>query len=301
MKRRLHRLCHAALLWPVIAQAAPVDIPELGVRLPDLPPGATAPKVVDKLIGYLASFQVGNTYVGILRLLDPVPAGASVADRRYRSSIREYLVDDIVPARHEGPTSIAGQSAWSVCGAEARSDSAVSWHCDYYLISDQHLYRLSVRAFSPQKPPEFDAVVRALYEMSFEPIRLAVGADGQPAALPKEPLFKWRQGQLSQDWYPARARSHGEEGVVDVEYGIDGQGRAQDLRVSYATSVDLTIRVEDFMRLLVFRVPSGWEASESRTLRFTLESQFSLLPCHFPAAARVAHAEQVTICASRLR
>ena len=286
------------LLAPFAATANPLDIPEVGVRIPDVPAGASAPKVTDELIGHIATFKVGQVSVAILRLLEPVPAGASVADRRYRSSVREYLVDNLHPTPHEEPTTIAGHEAWSACGAEARGDSAVNWHCAYYLISDQHLYKLSVFAFAPQKPPEFDSAVRALYGISFEPVRSPVGADGAPVVLPRKPVFKWSQEHMSRDWYPSGARSHGSQGVVDVEFSIDGEGRAEDLRVTYATSEDLTGKVGDFMRGLRFRVPSGWEASPSRALRFTLESQFALQPCHFPADTRVADALVVTVCSS---
>ena len=286
------------MLPPLIAHADPLDIPEVGVRMPDVPAGASAVKVTDLLIGDVATFHVGQVNVAIMRLLEPVPAGASVADRRYRSSMREYLVDDLFPTRHEEPTMIAGHEAWSACGAEAQADSGVNWHCVYYLISDQHLYKLSVNAFSSQKPPEFDSAVRALYGISFEPIRSSVGTDGEPVVLPRKPVFKWERGHLSRDWYPAGARSHGSQGVVDVEFSIDGEGRAQDLRVTYATSEDLTGKLGDFLRGLRFRMPSGWEASPSRALRFTLESQFAMQPCHFPADTRVADALVVTVCSS---
>lgn len=287
-----------ALLWPALAAAGPLDIPALGVRIPDLPASATAPKVVDKLIGYSASFEVGIVHVSVLRLLDPVPVGASLADRRYRSSMHEYLVDDWAPARHEEPVAVAGRDAWSNCNAEARApDPAVHWHCAYYLISDQHLYQLSVVAVSAQKPPEFDAVVRSLYAMSFVPVQSPVGPDGRPSTVPRQLLFK--PAQMDRDWYPGRVRLRGEVGEVAVEFSIDGQGHAQDLSVAYATSTDLTARAEDLVRLVAFRVPSGWDSGESRGLRFTFETQFAMTPCHFPAP-HVADAPRVTICSSRL-
>jgi len=269
-----------------------------------MPTGATAPRVEDNLISYTAGFRVGVAHASIQRLLEPAPEGASVTDRRFRSNMRDYLVDDMAATPHEEPTSIAGLPGWSACGAETTSDSGVNWHCAYYLVSGQHFYRLGVHALSPQKPPEFDAVVRALYGVSFVPARSPVGSDGRPAALPRKPIYRIKQGDLNQDWYPAAARSRGSQGVVDVEFSIDGQGRAQDLRVTYATSSDLTSRAGDFVRLMHFRVPSGWEASGARAARFTFESQYAIetsgSSCHFPTDPRVADAPFVTICSSRV-
>ncbi|HYM41776.1 MAG TPA: energy transducer TonB [Steroidobacteraceae bacterium] len=280
----------------MLAAAERLDIPELGVRIPDLPARATALKVVDKLVGYSASFRVGRVHAGVLWLSDPVPTEATVTDRRYRRSVRDYLFDNIHHGGHEEATSIAGVDAWSNCGAESFGGPDVQWHCTYYLISDQHLYRLLVNATSPKKPAEFDAVVRALYGMSFGPIQSPIGSDGQPRTMPREPLFKAEQ--MAHEWYPDRARNHREEGVVDVEYSIDGRGRPQDLRVTSAASADLRSAAADFVRMVIFRVPSGWESSTSRGLRFTFEAQFSIAPCHFPGDPRVADATLVTICAS---
>jgi hypothetical protein len=284
-----------ALVWPLIAHAAPLDIPELGVRIADAPPAATTPKVTDWLAGYTASFQVGVAAAAVERLSDPVPATATLADRRYRSGVHEYFELNGVDGRREARTSIAGQDAWSMCGAEAQPDSSVHWHCAYYLVADQHLYRLVVHAVSPQKPPEFDAVVRAFYGIAFEPVSFPPGPDGQPVAPRKQPNF--RIEHMDRDWYPHLARSRGEQGVVDTDFSIDGKGRAQDLRVSYATSPDLTPEIADMVHSMFFKVPAGWETSASRALRFTIEIQFALQPCSFPDP-RVDGAMRVTVCRS---
>ncbi|HVP32641.1 MAG TPA: hypothetical protein VMT09_03250 [Steroidobacteraceae bacterium] len=300
MRGKWCRACRGfALLWPLIVHAKVLDIPELGVRIADAPAAATAPKVTDWLQGYTASFQVGGVYAAIERLSDPLPATATLADSRFRSGVRDYFDLNHGPeGRREERTSIAGREAWSRCGADARPDPSVYWHCAYYLVSDQHLYRLLVNAESPQKPPEFDAVVRALYGISFEPVAMPVGPDGQPVAPRKQPLFKMEH--MDRDWYPHGARANGGQGVVDVDFSVDGKGRAQDLHVSYATSPDFTPQIADMVHNLLFKVPSGWETSDSRAERFTMEIQFALAPCSFPDP-RVDGAIRVTVCTSRIR
>ena len=60
---------------------------------------------------------------------------------------------------------------------DAREDSSADvthYTCLSYVIVDQHLYRLAVTANgSPGRPPEFDALVKALSGVTFEGVRRA--------------------------------------------------------------------------------------------------------------------------------
>jgi hypothetical protein len=282
------------------AAAEPLEIPELGVRIADLP-AASVPEVTDQLVGYLASFRMGKVEARVMRLSEPVPASASFASRSYRDGLHEYFGDR--QASHEGPTTVAGHDAWSMCSAEARADSNVDWHCTYYLISEQHLYRLAVFAASPQKPPEFDAIIRAFYGMSFEPARPAIGPEGQPVVRPRQ--FLYRMTAATRNQYPMRAKARSEQGAVDVEFSLDARGHPRDLRTTYADADALSTPTSDFLSSLVFRVPADWETSGAAMQRFTFEAQYSLVtrgqPCPPPAApTRIAGATLVLVCGTEI-
>jgi len=70
------------------------------------------------------------------------------------------------------PTSVGGHSAWTVVDAHSGSSELMHYTCLTYVIVDQHLYRLAVTANgSPGRPPEFDALVKALSGITFEPVQ----------------------------------------------------------------------------------------------------------------------------------
>jgi hypothetical protein len=61
---------------------------------------------VDTLDGCAADFTLGEVQGSIVRLIDPVPAAANVADAAYRKHLQEYFEDvsrAILPARRTEP------------------------------------------------------------------------------------------------------------------------------------------------------------------------------------------------------
>ena len=169
------RAIAAALLflWPPLSQAADVDIPELGIRLTALPPGASKPQVSEQTAGDEATTHLGSAVLSIYRDDDPVPAGSDVAEPNYRAML-DARFDKSVQSKAEGaPTAVGGHSGWTVVDAR-ESRSLKNYICVTYVIVDEHLYRLTVTASgSDGRPPEFDSLVRALSGVSFEQVRRA--------------------------------------------------------------------------------------------------------------------------------
>jgi hypothetical protein len=166
------------LLWPLAGYASDVEIAELGVRLTALPSTATPPQVTQVTqppAGYNAMTRLGLATLNIYREDDPVPAGADVADPRFRGQLDHRYRGSVDSKILGAPTALGGHSAWTV--VDAREDSSADithYTCLTYVIVDQHLYRLAVTAEgAPGRPPEFDAMVKALSGVSFELVRRA--------------------------------------------------------------------------------------------------------------------------------
>ncbi len=168
----------AVLLWPLAGEANEVDLPELGMRLTALPSTATKPQVTEVTqhpAGYEAVMHLGAVVLNIHREEDPVPAGSDVADPRYRALLDRRYRGGVQSKTLGAPTSLGGHSAWTVVDArEEGSAELTHYTCLTYVIVDQHLYRLSVTADgTPGRPPEFDALVKALSGVTFELVRRA--------------------------------------------------------------------------------------------------------------------------------
>jgi hypothetical protein len=168
----------AVLLWPLAGHANDVDLPELGVRLTTLPSAATPPQVsqvAQHPAGYDAVTHLGAAVLNIYREDDPVPDGSDVADPRYRALLDHNYRGSVESKTLGAPTSLGGHSAWTVVDArEDGSSDLTHYTCLTYAIVDQHLYRLAVTAAgSPGRPPEFDALVKALSGVTFELVRRA--------------------------------------------------------------------------------------------------------------------------------
>ena len=162
-------------LWPPLSQAADVDIPELGIRLTALPPGAAKPQVTEQTGGYEATTRLGSALLSIFRADDPVPAGSDVAEPNYRAMLDARFGKSVDSRTDGAPTAVGGHSAWTVVDtAAARSSAHPGYICVTYVIVDQHLYRLAVSADgSDGRPREFDSLVRALSGVWFEQVRRA--------------------------------------------------------------------------------------------------------------------------------
>jgi len=163
------------MLWPPLSQAADFDIPELGIRLTALPPGAAKPQVVEQTGGYEATTRLGSALLSIFREDDPVPAGSDVAEPNYRAMLDTRFGKGVDSRTDGAPTAVGGHSAWTVVDiSAARSSAHTGYICVTYVIVDEHLYRLMVSANAADgRPPEFDSLVRALSSVSFEQVRRA--------------------------------------------------------------------------------------------------------------------------------
>ena len=162
------------LIWPLASQASDFDIPELGIRLTDLPSGAAKPQVIERAGGYEATTGLGPAQLSIYREEDPVPAGSDVAQPNYRALL-DAKFGKTVESKSEGaPTAVGGHSAWTVVDARESRSSHTGYACLTYVIVDGHLYRLLVTADASQgRPAEFDSLVRALSAVTFEEVRRA--------------------------------------------------------------------------------------------------------------------------------
>jgi hypothetical protein len=157
------------LLWPLAAQADEVDIPELGIRLTAVPSAATKPQVTEQPAGYGAVMHLGAAELNIQREENPVAAGSDVADPKYRALLDRRYHGSVESQTLGAPTAVGGHSAWTVVDARSGSPDLTHYTCLTYVIVDQHLYRLAISADgSPARPPEFDALVKALSGVSFE-------------------------------------------------------------------------------------------------------------------------------------
>lgn len=158
-------------LWPLTALASQVDVPELGVVLTTLPDNASQPVVTSQASGYEATTRLGKAVLTIFRENDPAPGGSDVAEPNYRALLDAKFSDGVKSKTQGAPTAVGGHSAWTVVDArEAGSMSAYT--CVTYVLVDQHLYRLLVSAApAAARPPEFDALVRAMSGIQFEQVR----------------------------------------------------------------------------------------------------------------------------------
>ena len=168
----------AVLLLPLAAHADDVDIPELGVRVTALPSAASQPQVTQgtqQPAVYDAVLHLGVASLTISREDDPVPPGSDVADPRYRAQLDRRYRGGVESKTLGAPTAVGGHSAWTVVDAHEQGSSDLTHYtCLTYVIVDQHLYRLAVMADgSPGRPPEFDALVKALSGVTFELVQRA--------------------------------------------------------------------------------------------------------------------------------
>lgn len=164
------RLGALLLLWPLLALANDVDVPALGVRLTALPDNASQPLVSTHGDGHEATTRLGSAQLNIFRDDGPAPAGSDVAEPSYRAILDAKFPDSVKSKLQGAPTAVGGHPAWTVVDAREEG-SLTTYTCVTYVIVDQHLYRLLVSAApAAVRPPEFDALVRALSGIQFEQV-----------------------------------------------------------------------------------------------------------------------------------
>jgi TonB family protein len=302
MKERWTIASLALVFSPLASYAEGVGIPELGIQIADLPGGASKPEVIQRLDGYLAILRLGKATLTIARLEDPVSPGSGVRDARYRAAQQADFDEDLGPKPHGESTVVAGHDAWTGFSAR-RSGPNVTYTCVTYAIVDQHLYRLLAHATGgDSRPPDFDAAVRAMSELTFGPIDRSAATAGAASGLLKMPAF---HPDNSLDWYPAAAKRRGEQGVVDLEFSIDSKGHARDLQETYAVSDTLGKSAQALLQSTAFRVRPNWEENGYQKLRFNIEVQFWMgepgRPCPEYSPPRIPSAEAIVICGYILR
>jgi hypothetical protein len=317
--RRANRALVALLLFcPLVGYGADLDIPEIGVYLARLPDGSTKSQLFESLDASSIGVRIGSVTLFIQRLDDPVPAGASVTEPAYLKALQENFGDDLGAKADGQATTVSGRAAWTLYSAVRSPDLIfvppiqpvarfASYTCVTYVIANEHAYRLRANATAPYdphapnvRPPDFVAAVQAIFDITFQPVV------GPPASADKLARVKHpRMIVPPMDLYPAPARRLNEEGVVDVEYSIDGNGHARDVKQLYASSPHLGTHLPEYLKSAAFRVPTTWEQTGSQNERYTMEFQFALSPpqgCSATslAAPRIPEATVIAVCSSRL-
>lgn len=295
------------LLYAVASHSTEIEVPEMGVRLTNLPEGTTKSKLFETLDSYSTSVQIGSVSLNIMRLEDPAPVGASLTDATYRKALQDNFGDDLGPKARGQTTFISGNTAWTLFTAvQPIPAPVVDYTCITYVIANDHPYRL--RAYTEavysshtpiNRPPDFDAAVQAMSYIKFEPVTRPPSSPDLSSRL-KLPRYVAKQGNL----YPDAARARNEEGVVDVEFSIDGKGHARDVKQTFESSSHLAKHISEYLNGTEFRVPANWEERGLQASRFNMEFQFVLATpsrgCGVEAQPRVLDATVITVCGSRL-
>ena len=290
---------------PYACGAAEVNVPKMGIRLTGLPDTVTASKLHETFDAKSLALHIHEASLGILRLEDAAPAGASLADPAFRKQMQGVFDDDFGSRDQGEAASISGNPAWTWTHAD-HIGPAVQYAYVTYVIANEHLYRLRAHALGRDKPHEVDArpadfiaIVNAIADIVFDPVTRPDSADTD--ARPKIPRMI---GNFI-DLYPETAQERNERGVVDIEFNVDGNGHAVNVRQTYAAFPDLGNRIPTYLKRAVFKVPSNWEASGYATAVFNMEFQFGIaaspLACGDGIPARVPGADVVVVCTTGVR
>jgi hypothetical protein len=266
------------LIWIPGVNAADVAIPELGVVLNGYPEEQARPRPVEGVDGFSIEVRLGNAVFNIHRFDDPSRAAIPVTNKSYqKGESREAekrgkkILDAVL-------TKIGGQDAWLI----TTTQKVPPFGFDFYtasatVIVDHQLVRLSAAAIEkPKESDDFQSVLKLLMAVTFEPVDRSAApvptpANDAPGKMPhfiadaKAPLV-----------YPAMAIRLGLQGAVDVQFTIDGQGQAQNIKIAHADHTELAGRIVQFLTLGRFHVPGDWVESGSQTLPFALEFQFAM-------------------------
>jgi hypothetical protein len=287
-------------LWPIAGYADGIDIPGLGVHIAEVPDGPHTLEVAHRIDGYLATLRIGKAALIIARVDAPVVSGSDIREASFRTAQRAEFYEKPEPAAREQATVVSGHDAWTIVSARRASGHLVNYRCVTYTVVDQHLYRLEAYATGQDAmPPEYEAAVHMMLELSFVPVdRSALSDSGGAAGLLEMPPVHHMRNNM--DYYPAEAIRRGEEGVVGLEFSIDGSGHARDLLTNYYSSRMLVGAAQAALKSADFRVRPNWEANGYQKLSLTIEFQFGLewpnRPCPNSLPPRIPGAEVVSIC-----
>lgn len=285
------------LFFALAASAADLDYPSLGVKLTNLPGNARGGGVIELLRQDQVEILFGGmTSARVSRHDEPVPQG-NIADKGYRDALFKQLgihrIGGALP-----PVLIAGQPAWGIGSVQRFGAEAAEYQCVFYLVVGGHLYEIEIFAGGDpwRAKRNFHAAAEEVTSgLLFEPVR----------PLPEKPLAPGEMPRFLPESsmdppYPEGEWAAGEQGVVDVEFRIDGRGVAQDVKVTNDAARDFSKVVVSTLRSGGFKIPPGWEQSAASKERFTMEFRFQLgCPATFPLPK--APRQVVTICQGSAR
>lgn len=277
--------------------AAEMSIPELGVHFGSLPAGVPDPEVKARIDGYTATLHIGTANLRIDRMEETVPSDSDIRNAGFRAT-QETGFDEHHFSNTGHPTTINAHDAW-ITNVSERTRESTLYLSRAYVVVDGHLYRFMAAGWwkSDTPPPDFVAAVKAYSEITFGPVdRSATSGGRPPSGLVKMPYFF----PSSRNYYPETARRGGETGIVDLEFSIDGKGRARDVQEIYAAH-DLGASARSLLADTRFHVAFGWEDKGYQKLRFTFEVHYGLtgrgMRCE-QLPTRVPEALLVLICGS---
>jgi TonB family protein len=305
MKRGIPAFVLLISLWSTAGYGEGMDIPELGVHIAEVASGSQTPEVAQRVDGYVATLHIGTAVLVIARVDEPVPSGSDIRDAAFRTAQRAEFYEQPDRTDREQATVISGHDAWTILSARRAGGWArtVHYSCVTYTVVDQHVYRMAVFATGgEEKPLDYEAAVHTMSELRFVPVNQSSESNSRGATgLLKMPKPKPRKAVALV--YPRLAMRRREQGVVDVEFSIDGRGHAQDLQeTNDSASSMLREAARAALKSVDFQVKPSWEANGYQRVRLTAEFQFWLGTdiSHCPAVlpARASGAIVFSICAS---
>lgn len=287
---------------PQATHAGDFAIAELGIHLAGLPAGVASPEVKARVDGYTATLRIGTATLRVDRMEETLPSGSDIRNASFRASQEAGFQSRPLANAKGEPTTINGHDAWTTTSGVRSPEGSVNYTSTTYVVVDQHLYRFLAVGWSKQEGPsrDFLAAMQALSNLTFEPVdRSSISAAESPSGLVKMPYF-FPSGK---EYYPDAARRRAATGVVDLEFSIDGKGRARDVKQVYAATHELEASALSVLTDARFQLSAGWEQKGYQKLRFTLEVHYSLAPrggrCE-ELPTRVSDAQLVLICGSAL-
>jgi hypothetical protein len=255
-----------------------IAIPELGVEFLQLPDQAMEQGVKGSRAGHEATLNIGKAFLLVYRDDDPVAPGSSILAPEYRKAILARA-EFAVPPRSAGqPLKLDGHDGWAFVEVSTLPSPSASrdYTATIFVIVDQHLYRLTGDALGSRiEPPDFKLATRAISTVRF----LSIQKPDQPTAHTSRassmalPSF----ADKGQDFYPPTAVRLNQEGIVSIEFSVDGSGHAHDFELMYSPSRQLAQFVPAYLKAVAFRVPPDWEQAGHQNQRFRMEFGFHLM------------------------
>lgn len=260
--------------WTAVpANAADLESPDLGLLVRHLPDSLGKPLILKRLHGWGASAQNAAVVVDLYRQEEPLPPSLLVSDQQYQISLLASFETKGTP--EERPLKagkIDGQDALISVGAErvVTKHAVVHFYCHVYLLVDHHLVRMAVDSLqyssgSTPRPAEFDQAVRAILGATFEPVSHQSAVPGGSVTPPKilPPHIV-----ITSVPYPEHALRVGDDGVVDVEFTIESNGRSNNFKQTYTDLAGLGKDIPLFLYDVLFWLPADWDASQTVSMEF---------------------------------